>query len=152
MNAPLKLLACVVLCLGLAPLASTHRTEAGNVNGVLPAAYPTAPGFPTAVTFSGNFRGPVSWTLIALSNGTHNQPLAGVLIGVTNGAPTNSIATELFSEEHFTELERAPEGATALPGGETRQESVPEPSTLALFGTGLLAVVIGRRKSGHNLN
>ena len=38
-------------------------------------------GIPNGVIFNGTFSGPVTWTLITLSNGTHNYTLTGALSG-----------------------------------------------------------------------
>jgi len=145
MKAPLKLLVSIVLCLGLASTPFAHSTiDVGNIDGILPAAHRPASGFPNAVTFSGNFAGPVSWTQIALSNGTHNFALTGVLTGATGGAPISAITMELTAN-----LERGPEGSPAISGGDTtREESVPEPSTYILLATGSLALLGVMRRRG----
>ena len=148
MKAPLKLLVSVVLGLGLASTPFAHSTiDVGNIDGILPAAHRPASGFPSAVTFSGNFAGPVSWTQIALSNGTHNFALTGVLTGAIAGAPISAITMELTAN-----LERGPEGSTAISGGDTkREESVPEPSTYILLATGSLALLgVVRRRGVRN--
>src|SRR6202023_473684 len=50
-------------------------------------------GIPSGVIFSGSFTGPLTWTLVTLSNGTHNYTLTGSLVGTwqngttVNGAP-----------------------------------------------------------------
>ena len=38
-------------------------------------------GIPSGAIFTGTFSGPVTWTLITLSNGTHNYTLSGSLSG-----------------------------------------------------------------------
>ena len=148
MKAPLKLLASVVLCLGLVSAAFGHNTiDVRDIDGTLPVAYHPASGFSNAVTFSGNFVGPVSWTLITLSNGTHNHAVTGVLTGVTGGAPISSISMELTGN-----LERAPQGSSAISGGDTtREESVPEPSNYILLGTGSVTLFgVFRRRGSRN--
>src|SRR5579864_6613456 len=42
-------------------------------------------GVPNGTLFTGTFSGPVTWTMMTLSNGTHNYTLTGSLTGTTNG-------------------------------------------------------------------
>ena len=40
--------------------------------------------------FNGSFTGPLTWTLVTLSNGTHNYTLTGSLLGTwQNGTSVN---------------------------------------------------------------
>ena len=101
-------------------------------------------GVPNGVLFSGSFSGPVTWTLTTLANGTHNYTLTGVVVGTMGGMNVNGVTVQLTintGKGFFN-------GMTTISGGDTSvQSSVPEPSTLALFGTGTLALaVIIRRK------
>ena len=44
-------------------------------------------GLPNGVIFNGTFHGPVTWSLITLSNGTHNYTLSGdVMVTWYNGS------------------------------------------------------------------
>jgi hypothetical protein len=94
-------------------------------------------GVPNGVLFSGSFSGPVTWTLTTLANGTHNYTLTGVVIGAMGGTNVNGVTVQLTintGKGFFN-------GSTTISGGDTSvQSSVPEPSTLALFGTGTLAL------------
>jgi PEP-CTERM motif-containing protein len=94
-------------------------------------------GVPDGVLFSGWFSGPVTWTLTTLANGTHNYTLTGVVVGTMGGANVNGVTVQLTintGKGFFN-------GTTTISGGDTTvQGSVPEPSTLALFGTGTLAL------------
>lgn len=94
-------------------------------------------GIPTGVLFSGTFSGPVTWTLTTLANGTHNYTLAGVVTGMMNGSSVNGVTVQLTintGKGFFN-------GSTTISGGDTAvTASVPEPSGLALFGTGALAL------------
>jgi hypothetical protein len=55
-----------------------------------------ASGIPNGVIFNGSFTGPVAWTLVTLSNGTHNYTLTGSLVGTWhNGTTVNGAAVQL---------------------------------------------------------
>jgi hypothetical protein len=94
-------------------------------------------GLPDGVLFSGTFCGPVSWTLTTLANGTHNYTLTGVVTGTMGGSSVNGVTVQLTintGKGYFN-------GSTTISGGDTTVEaSVPEPSTLALFGIGAIAL------------
>ena len=95
-------------------------------------------GVPNGVLFSGSFSDPVSWTLATMANGTHSYTLSGVLTGTMGGAAVNGVSVQLAintGKGYFT-------GSAQLSGGDTTLfASVPEPSTLAMFGTGALALL-----------
>jgi hypothetical protein len=102
-------------------------------------------GVPNGVIFSGSFSGPVTWTMVALANGTHNYTLTGAVSGALgNGYATNGATIQLTintGKGFFN-------GSTTISSGDTNIV-VPEPGTLSLFGTGLigLAGVIRRKLS-----
>jgi len=102
-------------------------------------------GVPNGVIFSGTFSGPVTWTMVALANGTHNYTLTGAVSGALgNGYATNGATIQLTintGKGFFN-------GSTTISSGDTNIV-VPEPGTLSLFGTGLigLAGVIRRKLS-----
>lgn len=153
MRAFLKLLASAALSIGLASTAFAHNSpDFRDTDGTLMAGYKAAAGFPNGVIFSGNFVGPVSWTLTTLGNGTHHCALTGVLTGMTGGAAINAITVQFTI--NTVNMDRGPDGSATISGGETnREESVPEPSTLALLGTGSLALLgVMRRRSGATRN
>ncbi|HTW60109.1 MAG TPA: PEP-CTERM sorting domain-containing protein [Terriglobales bacterium] len=101
-------------------------------------------GIPDGVLFSGSFSGPVTWTLTTLANGTHNYTLTGVVTGTMGGANVNGVSVQLTintGKGYFN-------GSITIAGGDTSMtSSVPEPSTLALFGTGLIGLGGSLRKT-----
>ena len=100
-------------------------------------------GLPNGVIFSGTFSGSVTWTLATLANGTHNYTLTGVVTGTMGGMNVNGVTVQLTINTgtgFFT-------GSTLIAGGDTTIESsVPEPSTLLMFGTGLSMLGMVRQK------
>ena len=100
-------------------------------------------GLPNGVLFSGTFSGPVSWILTTLANGTHNYTLTGVVSGTMGSIAVNGVSVQLTvntGKGFFN-------GSTTISGGDTTlSTAVPEPSTLALFGTGALAFAGAARR------
>ncbi len=90
-------------------------------------------GLPNGVLFSGTFSGTSFWTLTILANGTHSYTLTGVLIGTMGSTTVNGVTVQLTintGKGFFN-------GSTTISGGDTAvSAAVPEPSALALFGTG----------------
>jgi len=85
----------------------------------------------------------VTWTLTTLANGTHNYTLAGVVTGTMGGISVNGVTVRLTTNTGKGFFD----GSTLIAGGDTTIEaSVPEPSTLALFGTGTLLLAAGFRR------
>jgi len=102
-------------------------------------------GIPNGVIFSGAFAGPLTWTLVTLSNGTHNYTLTGSLVGTwQNGTTVNGATVQLTINTGRGFFN----GKTNISSGDTNiVTTVPEPGTLGLLGTGLIGVAgIVRRK------
>lgn len=95
------------------------------------------------VLFSGAFSGPATWTLTTLANGTHSYTLTAVATGAMGSAPVEGMTAQLT----INTGKRLFDGSTSIAGGDTTVTSfVPEPSTLALLSTGLLAIGGGIRR------
>jgi PEP-CTERM motif len=95
------------------------------------------------VLFSGAFSGPLTWTLTTLANGTHNYTLTTVVTGTMGSTPLQGVTVQLTvntSKGLFN-------GSTSNTAGDTTAVSfVPEPSTLTMLSTGLLAIGGGIRR------
>ena len=94
-------------------------------------------GQPKGVVFSGAFVGPISWTLVSHGQYYYVFTLSGTIKGelytgrMVTGTTTQSIYA--YQNQWF----RDQKGGVSL--GNTKL-SVPEPGTLGLLGTGLLAL------------
>jgi len=101
-------------------------------------------GVANGVLFSGSFSGPVTWALTTLADGTHNYTLTGVVTGVMDGVSVDAVTVQLTINTGKGFFD----GSTLIAGGDTTTvSSVPEPSSLALFGTGAMGMLgMMRRK------
>ncbi len=113
----------------------------GNISNVAPATG----------LFSGNFCGPVTWTLITLANRTHNYSVTGVVVGTMTKVVSNvTVHSTTNAETKFFQSPSLAVAADTTFAGEntTSISSIPEPPTFLLLLTGCVATTIGmmRRK------
>ena len=100
-------------------------------------------GQPKGVIFSGAFVGPISWTVVS-HTGTYNYVfvLSGTIRGMLNGRIVTGTTTQtILAYKNQWLLDR--QGGIHL--GRSNL-AVPEPGTLGLLGTGLIAVAGSMRR------
>lgn len=100
-------------------------------------------GLADGLLFSGAFTGPVTWTLTTLANGTHNYTLTAVVTGTMGSTAVQGVTVHLTVNTGKGFFNSS---ASIASGDTTAVSFVPEPSTLTLLSTGLLAIGGGIRR------
>jgi len=101
-------------------------------------------GQPRGVIFNGAFEGAIDWTLVAATHEFHEYTLTGDIVGqlynghMASGTTTQTIFT-YWNQEKVDHKGNIHLGATVL-------SSTPEPGTLGLLGTGLVAIAGALRR------
>jgi hypothetical protein len=105
-------------------------------------------GQPRGVIFQGMFAGPIDWTMLAANNYFHEYQLTGTIQGMlwtgrtVSGTTTQTIYT-YWNQEKVDHKGNINLGMTHL--------ATPEPGTLGLLGTGLIAIAGWLRRKGATL-
>lgn len=90
-------------------------------------------GVQNGVIFSGTFSGPVTWSLVTLSNGTHNYTLSGSVMG-SGGTNAATIQFTVNTGKGYFHTK------ARVSSGDTNVTTTPEIGTLGLLGTGLVGI------------
>jgi len=148
----------VIVCVSLAGMAvADSGADASHHRGSFTSGGPFAlertgwNGIAKDALFVGTFAGPMTWRIQDLSDGTHTYTLMGSIRGTGDGKNVTAAPMQLridSGKEYFGGAATAGEGDTVL------STSVPEPSSLALFGAGtlLLSGVLRRKAKAQARN
>jgi hypothetical protein len=101
-------------------------------------------GIPNGAIFTGTFSEPATWTLITLSNGTHQYTLTAALKGTWfTGITVEGATVQLTMNTgtgFFNGSGTLASGDINITGQNIRITPTPEPGTLGMLGAGLLAI------------
>jgi hypothetical protein len=96
------------------------------------------------IDFTGTFSSPVTWTLVTLSNGTHEYTLTGHLSGKWfSGQSVTGVLFEMTlntGKGLYQGDGTLQAGTLTVTGSHIRLSTVPEPSSMIFIATGLLGV------------
>lgn len=96
------------------------------------------------IDFTGSFSGPVSFTLVTLSNGTHEYTITGKLSGTWfSGQSVTGVLFEMTlntGKGLFNGDGTLQDGSLTVTGSNIHLRSVPEPSSMTFLASGLLGV------------
>jgi PEP-CTERM motif len=100
-------------------------------------------GVPKGAIFNGAFTGPITWMLVSKHGANVTYTLSGTISGTLyTGRTVSGTLTETISSSG----QQLSKGIGHIRGGTTGL-ATPEPSTLSLLGTGLIAIAgLFRRK------
>jgi hypothetical protein len=93
-------------------------------------------GAPRGAIFNGAFTGPITWTLVSKHGDNVTYTLSGTISGTLY---TGRTVGGTFTETIFSSSQQLSKGIGHVRGGSTGL-ATPEPSTLGMLGTGLVAV------------
>jgi hypothetical protein len=93
-------------------------------------------GIPKGAIFTGSFTGPIAWTLVSHGGASLTYTLSGTISGTLY---TGRTVRGTFKETIFSTSHQLSQGIGHIGGGTTRLIT-PEPGTLSMLGTGLIAI------------
>jgi hypothetical protein len=93
-------------------------------------------GIPKGAIFTGSFTGPIAWTLVSKGGASLTYTLSGTISGMLY---TGRTVSGTFKETIFSTSHQLSQGIGHIGGGTTRLIT-PEPGTLSMLGTGLIAI------------
>jgi hypothetical protein len=136
MSGPRSIMVVVVSFFALI-LPSIASAESEEVEPPEPARFLTVGN--GVIAFNRAFAAPISCHLLTIADGTHSYTLTGFLNDVMDQTAVNRVSVHLNintrdADEYF-------EGSTLMADNTSIVDSVPEPSTLFLFSTGVLGLL-----------
>jgi hypothetical protein len=93
-------------------------------------------GIPKGAIFTGSFTGPIAWTLVSKGGASLTYTLSGTISGMLY---TGRMVSGTIKETIFSTSQQLGQGIGHIRVGTTRLVT-PEPNTLSMLGTGLIAI------------